>query len=469
MVAATVEMSENLRHKRVTVMGLGSFGGGVGVSRWLAAQGARVTITDLADETKLANSLREVAGSAARLVLGRHDEADFRDADLVVANPAVPDSSQFLTAAREVGVPITTEINLFVERCRATCVGVTGSVGKSTTTAMVDHVLREAGGRKVWMGGNIGASLLDDLPSISQRDIVVLELSSFQLHRTPAVRWSPQIAAVTNIVPNHLDWHGTLDAYLHDKLNIFAFQESAGEVIVGDSAPLIEAVAQRRNTHPHTFWRTGLTPEQTPIAAPVGAAPAAKDRAPLRWDALELAIPGRHNRENAAVALAIAHLLGVDSDVAQRAIGSFAGLPHRLQRVAVRDGVTYYNDSKSTTPEAAITAIRAFGDQTPLLLILGGYDKHIDLAPAAVLAARRARFAACIGQTGPTMARLVREAGGCAEVIDSFESAVAECRRRATAGDVVLLSPACASWGMFTDYRERGDTFARLVRDGSNP
>jgi len=454
-------MIQHWQNKRVTVMGLGRFGGGVGVTRWLATAGARVVLTDLKPAEKLKASLEEIQGLDVTLRLGGHDQRDFRAADLIVASPAVPDDSPFLQAARSAGVPVTTEINLFVERCPARCVGVTGSVGKSTITAMVGHVLRETlADRCVRVGGNIGRSLLEELPDITAADIVVLELSSFQLQHTPAVRWSPHVAVITNITPNHLDRHGTFAAYLAAKLNIVRFQDRGRDaVVIEDTDELMHnlglAVGDLAGV-----WRYGLD-DDTPIAT-MGFA-SANNRADhrLRWPGVNLTVPGRHNRQNAAAALTVANALGVSAEKAIAALVTFPGLPHRLQRVITRDGVTYYNDSKSTTPEAAITAMNAI--ESPLLVILGGYDKGIDLASAARLAAERSTFAACLGQTGPTLERAVRAAGGEAALFDDLSAAVAACRQRARPGDTVLLSPGCASWDMFEDYRARGETFQRLV------
>jgi UDP-N-acetylmuramoylalanine--D-glutamate ligase len=183
----------------------------------------------------------------------------------------------------------------------------------------------------------------------------------------------------------------------------------------------------------------------------------------LRWPSCRLRMPGRHNRLNAAAALTIAHALGIDGEAAVAALAGFDGLPHRLQFVAEREGVQYFNDSKGTTPEALETALAAF--EQPLLLILGGYDKGADLRPVMRKAAARARVAACIGATGPVIAETIRTAGGRAESCDDLRAALEVCRREARAGDVVLLSPACASWGMYPDYRARGAEFVRLVRD----
>jgi len=449
------------RGKRVTVMGLGRFGGGVGVTRWLVEVGACVRVTDLAPAEELRDSLDAIADLGVELRLGGHDAADFRDADAVVVSPAVSETSDFLAIARQAGVAITTEINLFVQRCPARCVGVTGSVGKSTTTAMVGHVLeRTLTGRRVWVGGNLGRSLLADLPHIRADDLVVLELSSFQLLRTPAVGWSPHIAVLTNLAPNHLDWHGTFEAYVAAKRNIAAFQNSLRDFIVAPHDPafarLFDATGKLR---PRT-WRFGLA-DGTPFARPADGTPQAVATREIRWPELRLHVPGLHNRLNAAAALAAAHLLGVEPLAAARALASFAGLPHRLELVAESAGVRYYNDSKATTPDATLTALDAI--ESPVLVILGGYDKKLDLRPVVRAAAERARFSACMGQTGAGLCDAIRAAGGQAEFFESLEAAVAACRRRARSGDAVLLSPACASWDMFLDYRARGEAFARAA------
>jgi len=442
---------------RVTVMGLGRFGGGVEVTRWLARAGARVTVTDQEPAERLAGSLAQIADLDVRLRLGGHDEADFRDVDLVVVNPAVPESSEWLATARRAGVPISTEINLFVERCRARVVGVTGSVGKSTITAMIGHMLARTLPTHVWVGGNIGRSLLDGLDRIGDDDIVVLELSSFQLQRTALVRWSPRIAVITNITPNHLDWHGSLAAYTDAKLNIVRFQERKRDAVVIQDTPEMERVCAAVLGAEANVWRYGLE----------GEVPMARRRdagTRLRWEELRLGVPGRHNRENAAAALTVAHLLGVAPGAALEALASYEALPHRLQKVAEQDGVLYYDDSKSTTPESAVTALRSF--DRPVLVILGGYNKGSDLSPVAQEAARRARLAACIGSTGPHLAELIRAAGGRAENCGDLPTALRLCRQEAQPGDVVLLSPACASWDQFSDYRQRGELFARLARSG---
>lgn len=464
-VNRVMQKIEDWRGKRVTVMGLGKFGGGVGVTRWLCAQGARVLVTDKEPAESLAASLDQIRDCGVSLRLGEHVERDFSDADVVIANPVVPDSSPFLAAARSAGVPVTTEMNLFVERCRGDCIGVTGSVGKSTTTAMIGHILEHAlSDRRVLVGGNIGRSLLDLVDDIAARDVIVLELSSFQLHRTPLVGWSPRVAVLTGVTPNHLDWHGDMNAYRDAKLNIFRFQAALANsaAILGDAAAkdaAVCAILEGRSD----VW----------LADAADRAPRLRMLSPNLRDAVQeipisslgLPVPGLHNVANAAVAIAVAKQFDVRDDVAAAVLASFEALPHRLQRACVRDGVTYYNDSKSTTPEAAITAIDAM--DTPFCIILGGYDKKSDLTSITQYAARRARFVACIGQTGAGIAAKVRAAGGQAEFVASLKEAIEVCRAHARGGDAILLSPACASWDMFGDYRERGDQFCRLAAEGT--
>lgn len=454
-------MSREFHGRRVTVMGLGRFGGGVGVTRWLAAQGARVLVTDQAPADALQRSLAQIADLGVELRLGEHREADFTSTDLVVVNPAVPDSSPFVQAARRADVPITTEINLFVERCRGRTVGVTGSVGKSTVTAMIGYVLERCASQgRVWVGGNLGRSLLDALDDIQPEDTVVLELSSFQLERTPPVGWSPHVAVLTNITPNHLDWHGSFNAYAAAKLNIVRFQQPGRDHLIIQDHPELRAHVEALFGDLAGVWRYRLDGGSPAVACQTTSA-AEFDDVRQRWDGLRLQVPGRHNVENAAAALTVAHVLGVAPGAAVEALSSFEGLPHRLRRVACRDGVTWLDDSKSTTPEAALTAMDAV--EGPVLMILGGYDKGSDLTAVAQAAARRARFSACIGKTGPKLLESIHAAGGDGGLFESLEAAVEICRARAIAGDTVLLSPACASWGMFEDYRQRGETFARLA------
>ncbi|MGE3182150.1 MAG: UDP-N-acetylmuramoyl-L-alanine--D-glutamate ligase [Phycisphaerae bacterium] len=455
-------MIDNWKGIRVTVMGLGRFGGGLGAVRWLVEQGACVTVSDRDPKEKLANSIAALRDLDVALHVGAHHEADFVDTDLVVVNPAVPFNSPFPEIAVHAGVPVTTELNLFLERNPAPVIGVTGSVGKSTTVAMIESILvAELGRARVWVGGNFGDSLLASLSQIKADHRVILELSSFQLYRTAALRWSPEIAVITNILPNHLDWHGSFAHYTAAKFNILRFQDpGADQIVIGDH-PALRETCRFMFGDLAGIWRYSVT-DRGPGAVMQATSNVDTDNRAIAWPQLRLPIPGRHNLENAAAALTVAHAISINQETALAALASFTGLPHRIKHVRDIDGVAFVNDSKASSPDAAKTAMQSF--EGPLLMIVGGYDKGLDLQDFGKQIAARAKFAACIGQTGQQLQGHIQNAHGAAESFQDFASAVRACAARAVAGDTVLLSPGSASWGMFADFRERGAQFEQIVQ-----
>lgn len=425
-----------LKNRRVTLMGLGRHGGGSGAARFLATQGARLTISDAASDEALRTSLAELACfPGIEIHLGGHDPADFSaaNADLVVVNPAVPWDHPCLAAARRAGVQITSEIELFLERCPARVIGVSGSNGKSTTCTMLFEILKRAG-RRVWLGGNIGGSLLGELGAIRPSDLVVLELSSFQLAHLSAAARLPEIAVLTNCSANHLDWHRGYENYVAAKQRLL----DAKRVIVNHHDPgLAEWAAPLRRAIP---------------PFPLGNLP------PLR-------VPGNHNRHNAACAAAAARAAGVETPSIDEALAEFAGLEHRIEFVAEIDGRHFYNDSKSTSPAATLAALDAMDH--PTWLLLGGVSKGTDFRELAARAASRLQGACLFGAARDELEAAFRRQAPNLPLAseESLDKALTWCQQRSLPGDAIMLSPACASFDQFVDYCHRGRHFRELVNE----
>jgi len=460
-------LETNLNGRSVTVMGLGTFGGAAGAVEFLCRRGARVTVSDLRDSSELAQQVDRIdklPGHRIDWRLGEHRREDFVEAELVVVNPAVPIDSPWLELATRCGARLTTEIGLFWEVCPARTIAVTGSNGKSTTTAMI-HSILEASGQTAWLGGNIGGSLLPRLDSIGSDDWVVLELSSFQLEHLDRQHAAADIAVVTNFTPNHLDRHGTLDAYRHAKQAILRWQSTDAACVLSELDPDVAAwpVESRR-------FGFGQAVGQG-VGQGVFLSAVEPQTAVVRLGGMEAEIPlghwvdgpGFHNRLNAAAATAAALLAGADISDVRHGLEQFIGLPHRLQLVARRDGLCFYNDSLATTPESVEVALASF--DSPVVLLAGGYDKRVSLEGLAESIAGGARAVALMGQTAEAVDGLLDELsfGGLRRVCGSLEEAVGWAVEQSESGDNIVLSPGCASYDWFRSFRERGDEFTRLV------
>jgi UDP-N-acetylmuramoylalanine--D-glutamate ligase len=435
------------RGHKITIMGLGRHGGGVAAARFCAQAGAIVTVTDLADEMALAESLAALVDvPIAKFTLGEHRDEDFSSADIVVVNPAVKPEDRHIEIARQAGATITSETELFLNACPATVVGVTGTVGKSTTAAMLAAML-QAAERRAWLGGNIGQSLLPDLPRMRAEDLVVLEMSSFQLHwLSDSARW-PREAVVTNCSPNHLDWHGTWEHYVAAKQRLLSHLPTDGFAVLNHHDAEVGC------------WRSACRGQ---VLYP----DLLKTLPPLR-------VPGEHNRINAASAATMAKQLGVDDETIARALADFSGLPHRLEFVAEIAGRRFYNDSKSTTPAATVAAMNTM--DRPTWLLLGGADKNTDLAELVEIAMQRAKGVAMFGSVAGKLDELFRrhvkqadnkQAGKAFSCFcsESLAEALRWSWQQSSEGEAILLSPACASTDQFRDFTQRGKEFVRLVR-----
>jgi len=417
----------------------------------LASEGAIVTVADQATQEALAESVAAVADLPVTLHLGGHDEGDLDTADLVIINPAVNKStSEFFQSVVRRGIPWTTEMNLFCERCPAQVLGVTGSYGKSTTCAMLAEALeacRRAGQVShtgVHLGGNIGRSLLNELPNIRETDCVVLEMSNAQLEDLPKIHWAPDVAIITNLFPHHLDRYSCFAEYAAAKLNITRHPQGTSKIVVGELHPeaeelLREVVAKRRD-------------RVTRIHSPDPS--------------IKLKVPGDHNQKNAACVLTVGRLLGLNEAVVRDALRDFKGLPHRLEFVRTLDGVDYYNDSKSTAPAATIIALEAL--RSPTVAIVGGQRKDVSLDECAIFLARRCRVVICMGERGPDFAEAVRQCGAGFQsvktnVVAALPDAVRFAHAETKPGEIVLFSPGAPSFDQYPNFTARGRHFTELV------
>jgi UDP-N-acetylmuramoylalanine--D-glutamate ligase len=439
---------EQLKGKRVGVVGLGHRTG-VSVVRYLCAQGADVVAYDARPASALGESLDSLRGVSFELESGTDHPISLMSASLLVVSPGVPVDRSYLVIARKAGIAVWGEIEFASRRIEAPILAVTGSNGKSTTTALLGHIL-SVWGKSVFTGGNLGTPLIEavDRPY----DFVVAEISSFQLETVETFR--PRVGVFLNLAPNHLDRHTTVENYLACKERLFARMIGEDRAILNLGDPSCRAVAERIRASVWFFShkrdsRAEVSLDRDRIVLGDGRA-IPLSRFPLF---------GEHNRENALAATAAAVAAGCPLDAIERGLETFRALPHRLERVAEIGGVSFVNDSKSTTPDAAIRAIRAF--QAPILLLAGGRSKGAPYGKLAEEARGRVKRAFFFGEAASEMARAFAEIPH--EVVSDLEGAVQRAKEEADSGDVVLLSPANASFDQFRDFEERGRRFSEWV------
>lgn len=452
-----------LRGKRAAVVGLGV--SNAALIRYLVAQGVSVTACDKKTATELGERFAELSRLPVRFSLGPGYLDGLSGQDVIFLTPGMKKDLPQILAAREQGAILSSETNLFFQRCRAPIAGITGSAGKTTTTTMVGEIMRADGRRPVYVGGNIGNPLIGEAEDIPPQAAVVMELSSFQLEIADR---SPHVALITNVSPNHLDIHASFEAYVDAKKNIYRFQGPDDHTVLNLDNEHTRAMSDETPARVTMFSRRGR---------PVPGAYLDGDE--LCWDdgrsgpvricrRSELLIPGSHNVENALAAIAVSGRLGAAPAAMRGVLISFRGVPHRLELVAVEDGVSYYNDSIATSPDRTLAALETL--DVPLVLIAGGYDKGIPFDELGQQMAGKVRVLLTIGKTAPKIEEAARrglvENGGEMEIARcaSLAEAVARARAVARPGEAVLLSPACASYDMFNNYVERGNAFKALVR-----
>jgi UDP-N-acetylmuramoylalanine--D-glutamate ligase len=449
---------------KVTVMGLGLNGGGLASARFFAGRGARVTVTDLRTEETLRPSMEALSGLPVRYVLGRHDEEDFRGADLVVKNPAVRPDSPFLRAARAAGAAVETDLSVFLALAPNPVLAVTGSKGKSTTAAALHHVLcrAEPGAR---LGGNITVSPLDFLDTIPPAAPVVLELSSWQLGDLAGRGLlKPAVSAFTVLMPDHMDKYPGMAEYIEDKRAIFREQEAGACAVFNLDDPWQAGFPAETRARSRFFSSRPLPPGTWGAWLDGGAGLALTG--PEAGGPVEILgespLPGLHNRMNLLCAGLAAALWGAEPAVVREALSDFPGIEHRLEMFHCWRGTRIYNDSAATIPQATVSALQALG--RPVVLITGGTDKNIDFSPLAE-AARIPEAILLLEGTGTAKIRALLDGMGVSYEgpFGSLEAAVDAALSRAREGLSLLFSPGCTSFGMFLNEFDRGARFKRTV------
>ena len=450
--------SFELRGKKVLVIGLARTG--VATSLFCTARGAAVTATDTRAGAEFGDVLATLRDAGVQLELGGHSEKTLAERDLVIPSPGVPADAPILRAAREKGLTVWSEVELAFRFLKGRLIGITGSNGKTTTTSLIEHILRGSGFSTL-LAGNIGTPLISCVDAATERTWIVAELSSFQLELIESFR--PHISVFLNLTPDHLDRHGSMDAYGAAKARIF--ENQAG----GDFAVLNaddEASKKQAPKGPRVFWFSRKETVEQGVCL-VGESIVfrndGKEERVLRRSEIPLA--GAHNLENVLAAVGAARLAGVEPADIAKGVRSFAGVEHRLEFVAEHNGVRYYNDSKATNVDATLKALDAFRGR--ILVILGGKDKGSDYTVLRQALREKSVLALLIGAAADKIEPQI--AGSVAiERAGTLERAVEIAAHTAQPGDIVLLAPACASFDQFQNYEHRGRVFKELVRQLEN-
>lgn len=441
-----------LTNKRLLILGLARQG--KALARFAVGVGAQVTISDLRPADRLQDSLAELRDLPVRYVLGEHPMRLLDEADILAISGGVPADAPLVRAAQEQGLPVTNDSQEFIRRSPTAVIGITGSAGKTTTTALTG-VMAQVAGRRTWVGGNIGRPLIADLHKMAPDDVVVQELSSFQLE---IWEQSPPIAAVLNITPNHLDRHKTMAAYTEAKANILRYQapEDTAVLSADDSgARKLQNLAPGRvrffslqaEVADGAFIREGKIWLRN-----------GRETAVCRVEAVPLR--GQHNLLNVLAAVTLADTAGIAVEAMEQAVRTFRGVEHRLERVRTLDGVTYINDSIATAPERALAALAAYDE--PIILLAGGQDKDMEWDEWARQVRQRVKHVILFGKLADLLAEKLAGFERMQQV-ETMDEALYAARDTAVSGDIVLLSPGGTSFDAYENFAQRGEIFKELV------
>ncbi len=450
------------------VLILGAARQGLALARFLSTHGAQVTLNDKRAPEQMQNAVQELADYPVNWVLGEHPLSLLDQADLVCVSGGVPLDLPILMAARERGMAISNNSQIFMEAVPCRVVGITGSAGKTTTTTLVGRMAEAAvqPPQRAWVGGNIGLPLIEYLDQIDPDDLVILELSSFQLEQMDR---SPQVAAILNITPNHLDRHGTMEAYTAAKVRLIEFQRPEDVAVLGRGDPGAWALRSRVRGRLVSFGLNRPAPGMQGTFAEDGRLwwTDGEREQPL-LEQSSILLRGEHNLLNVLAACAVAAAAGLPVSAMAEGVNGFRGVAHRLELVRRWNGINWYNDSIATAPERTIAAIRSFDE--PLVLLLGGRDKNLPWGELSELVRERVDHVIVFGEAAPKIIAAIGpveqgERPYTLECCDGLKQAVAAAAAVAEPGDQVLLSPGGTSFDEFHDFEERGEVFRIWVQE----
>lgn len=452
---------KDIRNKKVAVLGIGI--SHIPLIKFLYNMGVDITAFDKSDETRLKTVLDEFAGMNIKYSLGENYLDNLKGFDLIFKTPGMRYDIPQILAAKEEGAKITSEMEVFFELCPARIFAVTGSDGKTTTTTLIYNMLKEQG-FNCWLGGNIGMPLLDRIDEIMEDDMVIVELSSFQLH---TMTKSPSVAVITNISPNHLDVHKSMDEYVQAKKNIFKYQSKKDKLVLNYDNDITREFSKEAEGKAVFFSRKNLLEYGAMLKGDRIVYNDGNGEAEI-VETQEIVIPGVHNVENYLAATA-AVIEFVDKDVIRRVATTFKGVEHRIELVRELNGIRFYNDSIASSPTRTIAGLNSFKEK--VILIAGGYDKHIPYDVMGKFLVEKVKGLVLIGQTASKIEKSLKDEvestgkGGDIPVYrcSSLEEAVYTAYDFATEGDVIILSPASASFDMFKNFEERGNLFKEIV------
>lgn len=466
-----IKNPKDLKNKKITIMGLGLNQGGLGVARFLAKAGAKILITDLKTEEELGPSLKKLKGFDIKYILGRHREEDFINTDMVIQNPAVPHNSKYLEIAQNQGIPIETDLGLFFQFCSSkNIIAVAGTKGKSTVSQLIYHIFKEAQ-KDTILAGNIGISVLDILEKINPQTWVILEISTWQMEGIKDRKFIPQTGVLTNILPDHLDRYSNFEKYAQAEKLIFKYQQSNDNLVVNFDNK--ETHRAKREINSKVYWFSAKEKIEPGCYLENDELVFQSEEYKMAFAKIsELPLPGLHNLENILAASTVGFIHDIPGEIILKALNNFPGISYRLEFIGEFKGIKFYNDTCATTPEATLAALESFPKQ-PIILILGGKDKKLNYENLGIAIGKNINIKKIILLQHPAYDASLKIFSALKKHLDSkkiiqisnLKVGVEIALQQAKENDLILLSPAATSFGMFKNEFDRGDQFNKIVKN----